>query len=200
MTFRIFSDFKEIAVFINKKATAGPVNQDRSDIEDLQKRVREGLSRLKGLDTGEELGVEILSRLVEGRKTATEIVQLIYGLRSDDQGFKTTYGRVMREIRNLESKGLVSRRLLGRDKPYRLTNYAVANLARIGGDNQQSPLVPWFDLTIYTATIILTLTVASRTAGWLDLMESTHVIVFATLCFLLGASCVELIRTLGRVF
>jgi DNA-binding HxlR family transcriptional regulator len=95
----------------------GKLHPDR--IDGLKERVEEGVSKLRGLDIGDQLAVEILSQLVYGRKTTTEITEGIYGLGRSDEGFKSSYTRVGRQIRQLESKGLVSRRLFGNDKPYR---------------------------------------------------------------------------------
>jgi hypothetical protein len=170
------------------------------EFEKLRTRVREGVYRLRGLDTGDELGVEILAQLVDGRKSAAEIVLLVYGLRKGDEGFKSCYTRVARGIRKLESKGLVSRKLMGRDKPYRLTQLAIANLARIGGEEQQLPVLPWYDAAVYLATLGLTAAVGVQSLGWIQLPETPTIGLSALLCMLLGASICELVRTLRRVF
>ena len=52
------------------------------NIEKLKDKVKDGITRLKGLEIGDELAVEILSQLVEGKKTVAEIVETIYGLRN----------------------------------------------------------------------------------------------------------------------
>ena len=39
------------------------------DINGLQDRVRSGISRLKGLEIGDEIAVEILAILIDGRQT-----------------------------------------------------------------------------------------------------------------------------------
>ena len=171
-----------------------------SEVDEIRRRVKDGVTNLRGLEIGDELGTEILYQLVDGRKTTSEIVELIYGLRSDDEGFKTSYGKVRREIRRLESKGLISRRLLGRDKPYRLTEFAVANLARIGGQEKQLSLVPWYDVTIYLMTLLLSTPVLLQVTDLVQFPEAIHVGLFTCLAFLLGASSVEILRTLRRVF
>lgn len=53
-------------------------SDDIENVEQLKVRVREGVSRLKGLEIGDELGVKILSQLIEGRMTVSEIVERIY--------------------------------------------------------------------------------------------------------------------------
>ena len=170
------------------------------NLDKLKTRVREGVSKLKGLDIGDELAVEILAQLVDGRKSAAEIVVLVYGLRKGDGGFKSCYSRVGRVIRRLESRGLVSRRFFGRDKPYRLTQLAITNLARIGGEEQQLSIVPWFDGVVYLVTLGLAVPVALQSMGWLQLPETLTIGLSGFLCILLGASICELVRTVRRVF
>ena len=94
---------------------------------------------------------------------------------------------------------LVSRRLLGRDKPYKLTQLAITNLARIGGEEQQLSLVPWFDLVLYLSTLATTVAVGLQSAGWLTLPETPTIGLSALLCTLLGATICELVRTVRRV-
>jgi hypothetical protein len=112
------------------------------NIENLKGRVKDGMTKLKGLEIGDELAVEVLAQLVDGKKTVAEIVETVYGLRNSDQGYLPIYARVWRQVRQLESRGLVSTRVFGRDKPYRLTQLAIINLAKIGGEEQQVPVIP----------------------------------------------------------
>ncbi len=166
----------------------------------LQRRVRKGISKLRGLEIGDELGVEILSRLVDGRWTASEIVELVYGLGNGEEGYKSCHGKISRELRKLESKGLVSRSPFGREKPYRLTELAVINLARIGGEHDQLPVIPRIDLAAYSVTGALSVLEASQAMGWLHLSESGTIGLLVALSFCLGISFVEVLRTIRRVF
>jgi hypothetical protein len=175
-------------------------SDQQEKIESLQLRVKEGVSKLRGLDIGDQLAVEILSQLVDGRKNASEIVELIYGLKRDDEGFNSSYNRVSREIRRLESKGLVSRALFGKEKPYRLTELAVSNLARIGGEGKQVSMVPWYDIAIYLTTLVVTVPTVLHAWDWFQLPEIGTIGLFGFLCFFLGISVCELVRTLRRVF
>jgi len=170
------------------------------DIEELSRRVSSGVSRLRGLDLGDEIEVEILGQLVGSSMTATELVEGIYGLGSSDEGFSSSYTRVRRGVRKLESKGLVSTRLFGRDKPYRLTDLAVINLARIGGGGRQMATVPRVDLVAYLATSGLSVPVVVLGSEWLSISDVGVVLLFAVFFFLLGASFVRFMQTLRRVF
>jgi hypothetical protein len=169
-------------------------------IEDLNHKVREGISRLKGLEVGNELGVEILAQLIEGKKTVSEIVERIYGVTSSDEGFASSYGRVWREIRRLESRGLVSRKFFGNEKPYRLTDLAVTNLARIGGEEKQIRVIPRVDMVSYLVTITISVVVALHSKDLLVLPEIGTLGLFVLFGFSAGISFTRGIQSIRRVF
>jgi hypothetical protein len=175
-------------------------SEGAKQVDQLQRRVREGISKLKGLDMGDELSVEILGQLVQGRKTATEITESIYGLSYSEEGWPSSYSKVNRQIRRLESKGLVSKRLFGKDKPYRLTQHAVINLARIGGKEEQLALLPWYDSLVYLVTLGATVAVGMQSLGWFQFPVIQTIALSSFLCAMFGASAVELIRAARRVF
>jgi hypothetical protein len=170
------------------------------DIDDLKRRVVEGISKLRGLDIGDQLAVEILGQLVQGRKTLTEITEGIYGLSRSDEGFKSSYTRVGREVRQLESKGLVSRRLFGKNRPYRLTQLAIINLARIGGEEQQLPVMPRIDLVPYLGTMGISIVGALHAKGLFHLPEVGTLGLLLVFGIFVGISLCEVLRTLRRVF
>jgi len=177
------------------------VRENADGIEDLRIKVKEGVSKLRGLEVGNELSVEILSRLAEGRRTASELVEEIYQVRSSDEGFYSSYARVRREIRRLESKGLVSTNVLGRNRPYRLTDLAVINLARIGGESKQMPVLPPIDILIYLATAASLIPLLFGSMGrFIDPSEMVTLGLFGLFCLLLGASLTRFFQTLRRVF
>jgi hypothetical protein len=169
-------------------------------IDGLRVRVQEGVSKLRGLELGDELSIEILTQLVDGRKNKSEMVELIYGLRRGNEGFSSCFSRISREIRKLESRGLVSRKVFGRDRPYRLTELAVTNLARIGGEEKQIPPLPRSDLVIHLVTIALAVPVALQGTGLLSIVDVVTVGLFPSFCFFLGLSCYGACRTIRRVF
>jgi hypothetical protein len=179
---------------------AGSDNVDSIEsIDKLQHRVREGVSKLKGLEIGDELAVEVLANLVEGRRTVSEIVQLLYGLRISDEGYQSCFSRVRRELRKLESKGLVSRKLLGRDKPYRLTQLAVSNLARIGGEEAQLSLIPRIDIAAYIVTLVLSVPNALQAMNWIELAGLPTIALLTSFCFFLGISFYGAVRSIRKV-
>ncbi len=174
---------------------AGP-----KSIDDLKGKVKEGITKLKGLEIGDELGVEIMAQLVEGKKTPAEIVERVYGLQNPDEGFISSYGRVWREIRRLEAKGLVSRKLFGKDKPYRLTQLAIVNLARIGGEEQQRSIIPSIDLVPYLGTLGAAIASALQAQGLLHLSQQGTLVLLVSLCLFVGISFTRVLEAIRRVY
>lgn len=170
------------------------------NIDDLKRRIKKGVSKLKGLELGDELGVEVLAQLVDGKRTASEIVEQVYGITSSDEGFTSSYGKVRREIRKLESKGLVSRRLFGNEKPYGLTDLAVINLARIGGGGKQVSVLPRKDIILYVLTGALAVPVALSNTGYIQLTELATIGLLIFFCVLSGISLCRFFEALRRVF
>jgi hypothetical protein len=166
----------------------------------LHTDVEKGVSRVRGLELGDQVAVEVLTQLVEGRKTVTEIVEGVYGLRRSDEGFSSCFTKVRRATKRLESSGLVSTGIFGRDKPYRLTDLAIINLARIGGGREQIRVLPRIDLLTYAATAAFSLPVASLGLGWLQMFDSGVIVVFGCFFYLLGVSTVRIVQTLRKVF
>lgn len=169
-------------------------------VEGLESDVRKGVSRIRGLELGDEVAVEVLTQLVEGRKTMSEIVEGVYGLTRSDEGFSSSFTKVRRATKRLESSGLVSTGLFGRDKPYRLTDLAMINLARIGGGRGQVRILPRIDILTYAATAALSLPVAFLGLGWVELLDSGVIVVFGCFFYLLGASTVRVVQAFRKVF
>jgi len=85
--------------------------------------------------------IEILMRLIEGRRTAVELTEEIYAVSPDSPSFEMYYARVRRASKDLESRGFVSTRLFGRDKPYRLTEHGVLQIASLGKGLEKRPML-----------------------------------------------------------
>ena len=168
-------------------------------VDELGRRVRQGVSKLRGLEVGGQLEVEILSQLVDGKKTIAEVVELIYGLERCEEGFNSCYTRAWRATKRLESKGLVSTRIFGKEKPYRLTNLAIMNLAKIGGEEKQITIVSRSDLIFYLVTIAVAAPIASLGTGWFELTDPSIAALFACFYYLLGVSTSRIIQTLRKV-
>jgi hypothetical protein len=84
---------------------------------------------------------EILIRLADGRRTATELSVQIYGNDANNPSAETYYARIRRAARDLQRRGFVSTPLLGRDKPYRLTEHGILQIASLGNSARSSPSI-----------------------------------------------------------
>ncbi len=141
--------------------------------------------------------VQIVRELLGGRRTVTELVESLYGLSQDDPGFSTHYSQVQKELRELGSKGFVSRRPFGRNKPYRLTQLAVAKLTMIDGVRRgyASRVVPGIDLVLYVVVLIV-----GSAGAWLAVRWETPFLVMAfAFVFLGGMAFCRFVEALWRV-
>jgi len=146
------------------------------------------------------LQVSIVQELLSGRRTVAELVEAIYTVRQGDAGYGTLYSRVRREIRQMESEGLVARRLFGRDKPYTLTQLAVARLTMIEGVKPDSTrrVITRTDLIVYITVLALGVTL-----GEMTMTKIANPMVFLLLAFVFvftgGISFCRFLQILRRV-
>lgn len=127
----------------------------RRALDDMESRLKGSMKSLVDSEFRSLAQVAIVRELLSGKRTVTELVEALYELKRGDEGFKTQYTRVMREVARLESKGFVSRRLFGRERPYRLTQLAVARITKIAGiEPSWSPrLIRRADLVAYALAL-----------------------------------------------
>lgn len=115
------------------------------------------------------LEVEILARLIGSRRTTAELVYEIYGVDSDDEGYRADYYRVRRAAQTLEERGFISKPLLGKRKPFHLTRYAVSVLTSIGVDEGMERVVSWRDASLFAVTLAsaaLSVAYSRSTLSW----------------------------------
>jgi len=155
--------------------------RDTERLEDVIK----GIGRL---GIGSEIQIEILRQLLRGRRTTSELVELIYGVKTPSPDFHTCYVKVWRGVRELEARGLVSAPVLGRDKTYRVTKNGLGVLLDISESRTlvyRGTLTRW-DIILYASTFLM---------GGFTLLQPSWVLSLVFV-FLLGASsCKIIIRT-----
>ncbi len=141
------------------------------------------------------LQAEIIDRLIDGRRNATELVLEIFASRPGDEGFEAYYSRMRRDLRDLERRGYASTGLFGRDKPYRVTPHGVAVLLTMIPDMGEAKLIRPKQIAIFSSTtlagIILWL---SRGAS-----DPVYTMVLGTFFTLLGVSITSFAGILRRV-
>jgi hypothetical protein len=145
------------------------------------------------------LEVEVLARLVDGRRTNNELVLEIYGTGKDRSDFTADYNRVRRALKNLERKGLVSTPLLSKEKPYRLTQHGIASLTRIGGTKWPKPrIIPVKDRVLYASSIIFAVATVAVSRGEV-LSHPFDSILASVFLVTVGGSLVRMLETIRRV-
>jgi len=139
------------------------------------------------------LEVEVFRHLLRGRRTTSELVELIFGVDPSSSAFHSYYVRTWRAIRELEARGLISAPLLGKDKAYHLTKHGLGVLLGISGArNEISPAILCLtDYTIFASTIFL---------GVLAYFLGSPGEVAVIFVFLLGVSTSRLISKLRDVW
>lgn len=174
------------------------------DLEDVKRGIRERVSKavqdLEHLDLSDVLQAQVIAHLLVGRRTVAELVEEIYGQRKGNEGFMTSYSRVRRCVRQLESMGYVGTRIFGRDKPYRLTKYAVGRLADFDVPAGSATLIPGRDLALHGLTAVLAAVAIYFFLGEVPETGSLALSIFyGTFFVLVGASSTRLLETISRV-
>jgi hypothetical protein len=149
-----------------------------------------------GLDL---LEVEILSRLLQGPRTRNELVEEIYEVRRGEDGYNSCYAKVRRAIKVLLSRGYVATKILGKEKPYRITRYAVETLGSIAPGQKPPSLVGIPDMVAYSLCVLLGI-VTTMVISWADMEPSFFVSVIPASFFLfLGVSLTRIWETVRKV-
>lgn len=172
---------------------------------ELRDRINGSLSELVRAQFTDLLQVEVLLELLNGSRTVSELVSAIYGVADGDQGFKTSYTRVSRAAAELRSRGFLSRRLLGKEKPYHITQLAVARLSSFEGirGGSRTDVLPRGDLTLYVSSLSLGLVsvVAGRgiITGALAEVDFLYLVIFSLFLLATGAALTRLYDAIRRV-
>jgi hypothetical protein len=182
------------------------VDNDRDGLSkalaDLQSQMSGTLKILIEGELKDLTQVSIVRELLGGRRTSSELVEAVYGVRRGELGFDSCYTRIRRAVADLESKGFVSRRLFGRDKPYYLTQLAVVRLTRIAkaAPRGRYALLPRIDIVIYTAAVALASICAVASAEVFSLPEGPwFLIIYSVALLLSGVALTRFLETLKVV-
>jgi hypothetical protein len=196
---------EDIGVFLYSCFSAVAVDPIRSDevskaLSGLEARLERSMKPLAENELDNMTQIAIVKELLSGRRTLSELVEAVYGLKRQDEGFKTEYTRVRREIAQLEARGFVSRGLFGRERPYRLTQLAVARLTRIAevSPTWQGRLVTVPDLVIYSMAMVMAAWGFLVAWGATDTAPYLQWIRYVAL-FLAGLACSRFVGTLQKV-
>lgn len=141
--------------------------------------------------------VRIVQELLKGRRTVARLVEEFHGLRKGDADYSTYYSRVRKEMEDLESKGMISRRMFGRDKPYSLTQLGMERLTQLQGFSSPGILsLP--DALTYAAALILgavcAAVIVARIGTGMPITLLAFVFFFAG-----GSAFSRMFRAIGRI-
>jgi hypothetical protein len=151
---------------------------------------------LEGLDVFKPLEREILGQLAKGRRTVSELTEIIYGMGRQNPDYLTYYMKVSRSVKSLQRKGYVVSRMFGRDRPYRLTPHAATKMIDI--ESVGKKLVSPLDALTYTATAILGLVnILLTDSAWLTTPRT--ILVYTLFIFMAGYSLRLLWGTIQKV-
>jgi len=114
----------------------------------------QSVRKIRTLDLG-LLEPEIVSKLMGGRRTRNELVVEIFQAHRGQDDYVASYGKIRRSLKRLQGLGYVSTPLFGKERPYKLTRYAIEKLASITPDLGPPTLVEKTDIAAYLACIIL---------------------------------------------
>jgi hypothetical protein len=161
--------------------------------------LRRTLRQLRSLELATPLQMEVVEKLLGGRRNLPELVELIFHQSTGDPGYKSHYMRVKRATDHLQSRGLVSTKIFGKNKPYHLTRYAVEVLTPIAGEPTRYRLLPRRDIAIYSGTIFLIAATVLASQGE-SLNPSLVLLMGWASCVFIGISLCRFVEMIRRVF
>lgn len=178
--------------------------EEPADLAEIRKvakeRVLKAIGELGQLDVQDLTQARIIAVLLTDQRTVTELVEEIYEQKRGDEGYRGAYSKTRRAVMVLASHGYVSTRLFGKDKPYRLTKYAVSNLADFRVPADKPRIIPRMDMAIHGFTISLGVIAFLLAIDKMDFGSSLPFAVFYAAFFLfLGASTIRLLESVSKV-
>jgi hypothetical protein len=183
---------------VDRKKQSEP--RSRSHLNEvLRSAVLNDLSYMKALGVSTVLEAEIIIRLLDGRKTAGELVESIFGRGSDDPDFHQYYMKVCRCLKGLESKGYVSRQLFGSRKPFRLTRHAMDVLSKLDPGSAKGLVGP-LDLVLYVATFLIAVCTIIAESGATSLPRSQFMVLYTVFAVLAGMSILKFLETVRKAW
>ncbi len=177
-------------------------NQLSRALAELESQISGTLKTLIEGELKDLTQVCIVRELLGGRRTASELVEAAYGVRRGELGFDSCHTRVRRALVDLESRGFVSRRLFGKDKPYYLTQLAIVRLTRMAkaAPRGRYRLLPRIDVAIYAAAVLLASICATASSGVFTLPEGPwFLIVFSSALLSSGAALTRFLESVKAV-
>ncbi len=160
-------------------------------------RVAKNARDLDRMRISSALEAEILSALIQGRRTVSELTEQMFGVTRGDPNYHTYYMKVRRATKGLQRRGYVATRLFGRDKPYKLTPFAFEKMTDV---KEGTPRVlPARDAFAFVATVAFGLAnmALANSSPWLS--TPLTLVVYTVFVFLAGYCLSRLAAVFRRV-
>ncbi len=150
-------------------------------------------------ESEEPLQIGVIRSLVNGPRSVAELVEEIYGVAKGQPGYMTSYTRTRRALAKLSARGLVSRKIFGSAKPYRLTHHARESLASHAAGGEPPSLLPATDRILHTSAIAIAIVLALSLSGRIQPGQPFLSAVQSVFFFTLGLSTARIAQGLRRV-
>jgi hypothetical protein len=170
-----------------------------SALDDSQAVLRKAAIKLLDQDSRDPLQVDTLLRLIEGPRSAAELVEEIYGMTKSHPGYMTSYTRTRRALAKLSTQGLVSRRVFGSTKPYYLTRYARDGLASHATGSDPPKILPRTDRILHISTTTIAILLVLALSGRIQLNQPIMSVIHFVFFFSLGLTTARIIEGVRRV-
>jgi hypothetical protein len=180
--------------------SAGKAVRDNMDLstDSFGKGVPKTEEIAERMELSRPIEAEILHSLTEGRRTAGELTERIFGVTKENENYHTYYMKVFRAAKTLHRQGYLSTRLFGRDRPYKLTPFAAAKMMEIE-EVKRGLLLP-HDVAAYFVAIglaLLNIYLAATSMDWLS--GPGTVVPYSLLLFMTGYCSSRLLFALWKV-
>lgn len=175
----------------------GAMDPVEEKIRHLHEKTLACVRKLRAMDLT-MLEAEIMDRLMDGRRTAVELVLEIYGVSRGDPSYGASCNRVRRALRSLENRGFVSTNLFGRDKPYGLTHHGVAMLASISPMTGEAKALPMWCGLVFASTLLAGLVMFAASNGLLGALSGWAIYCLVAVFFALFGFSLAVLILLGR--
>jgi len=173
------------------------VRSESRGVADDGLRLLRSVGNLRHLELS-MLEVEILSHLMDGSSTRSELVEEIFQQQKGGPDYVASYTKIRRGLEDLEGKGFVTTPVFGKEKPYRITSYGMQKVVSVSPDIGQPCLVERVDPVIYGACLIAGFA-TYYAAGNISEPAKILAVLPASFFVLLGFSLARIWGTLRKV-
>lgn len=170
------------------------------DLHRVESRLRSSAKSLDKLGLVSVIEANIVAELLDGRKTVAELVERLYQVARENPHYSAYYDKVRRAAGSLESKGYVARRLLGRDKPYKLTRLGWDRILAASLNGKPPRTIPGVDAVLYLTTLTLGGLCWLLSGGTnLSLGTGSYLALFSAFLIAAGMSIVRFLETVSGI-